>query len=353
MTEERPRRADAAPTIYDVAREAGVAPSTVSRAFARPGRVSAEAADRVRVAAARLGYRTTTRARAVSGSKTAMVALVIPDVTNPVFFDITRGAEDAATEAGYTLLLADFRESGKLEREAIDRAISAVEGILLGGPRISDSAIRMTAKQRPTVVINRAVPDVPSVVVDNPRGMRRVAEHLRELGHDTLTYVAGPEASWSDGMRWRSLREAAHDLGLHVHRLGPFEPTQAGGFAAVPALGRQRPTAVVAYNDLVAIGVMRGLTKLGVQIPGEVSVVGFDNIFGADFCSPTLTTVAAPLRVLGTAGMRRLIIELGRVHHLPAPPGILPVRLIPRGSTAPRSPNRHSTATSTHPARPT
>jgi len=129
----RGRRAGSAPTIYDVAREAGVAPSTVSRAFSRPGRVNAETAERVRAVAAQLGYRTNPPARALSTGRSSMVALVIPDVTNPVYFDITRGAEDAAAEAGYTLVLADFRESGRLEREAIDRAVPAVAGLVLGG----------------------------------------------------------------------------------------------------------------------------------------------------------------------------------------------------------------------------
>ena len=156
----------------------GVSPSTVSRAFSRPGRVKAETAEHVRAAAARLGYRTNPPARALSTGRSSMVALVIPDVTNPVYFDITRGAEDAAAEAGYTLVLADFRESGRLEREAIDRAVPAVEGLVLGGPRIPDSAIRTAAKQRPVVVLNRAVADISSVVTDNPRGMRRAAEHL-------------------------------------------------------------------------------------------------------------------------------------------------------------------------------
>jgi LacI family repressor for deo operon, udp, cdd, tsx, nupC, and nupG len=205
-------RVGKAPTIYDVARECGVAPSTVSRAFSRPGRVNAETAERVRVVAARLGYRTNPPARALSTGRSSMVALVIPDVTNPVYFDITRGAEDAAAEAGYTLLLADFRETGHLEREAIDRAVPAVEGLVLAGPRISDSAIRWAAKQRPTVILNRAVTGLPSVVIDNPRGMRRAAEHLGELGHEAITYLAGPEASWTDGMRWRSLREACLEL---------------------------------------------------------------------------------------------------------------------------------------------
>jgi LacI family repressor for deo operon, udp, cdd, tsx, nupC, and nupG len=338
------RRAGSAPTIYDVAREAGVAPSTVSRAFSRPGRVNAETAERVRAVAARLGYRTNPPARALSTGRSAMVALVIPDVTNPVYFDITRGAEDAAAEGGYTLLLADFRETGRLEREAIERALPAVEGLVLGGPRISDSAIRMAAKQRPTVVLNRAVAALPCVVTDNPRGMRRIAEHLGELGHDTLIYLAGPEASWADGMRWRSLREAAHELRLRVRRLGPYPPTVAGGLAAVEDLRRHPTSAVVAYNDLIAIGLMRGLARAGVPVPRAVSVVGFDNIFGADFCTPALTTVAAPLRALGAAGVHKLLAQLGSAPPRTGRLEVLPVQLVVRDSTAQRSRKRSSPA---------
>jgi LacI family repressor for deo operon, udp, cdd, tsx, nupC, and nupG len=343
----RRRRAGSAPTIYDVAREAGVAPSTVSRTFSRPGRVNAETAERVRAVATGLGYRTNPPARALSTGRSSMVALVIPDVTNPVYFDITRGAEDAAAAAGYTLLLADFRESGRLEREAIDRAVPAVEGLVLGGPRIPDSAILMAAKQRPTVVLNRVVGGLPSVVTDNRRGMRQAARHLGALGHDTVAYLAGPEASWADGMRWCSLREAGLELDLRVRRLGPYPPTVAGGLAAVDDL-RQRPTtAVVAYNDLMAIGLMHGLRRARVQVPRQVSVIGFDNIFGSDFCTPALTTVAAPLRALGAAGVRQLLAELGGTQPRAGQPGVLPVRLVVRDSTAQRSRKRSSPARGT------
>ena len=309
-TDDGPRRSS--PTIYDVAAAAGVAPSTVSRAFSRPGRVNADTAERIRRIAEEMGYRTNPLARALPTGRTALLALVVSDATNPFFFEIIRGAGEAAATAGFTLLVADVQESGEAERQALDRTIPLVEGVILGTSRMSDSSIRVAAKQRPTVVLNRVLSDIPSVVTDNARGMRRAVEHLGELGHRTVTYLAGPEASWADGMRWRSMREAAYELELRARRSGPWSPTLAGGLAAAEAFAQAPTTAVVAYNDLVAIGFMRGLDRLGARVPEDVSVVGFDNIFGSDFCSPPLTTVAAPLRSLGAYAVRQLLEQLPR-----------------------------------------
>ena len=321
-------------TIYDVARAAGVAPSTVSRAFARPGRVNAETAERIRRAAAALGYRANSLARALPTGRTSMIALAISDITNPFYNEIIRGAQVAATEAGYTILLADTQESGVVEREALDRAMAMVEGIVLTTTRMSDSAIRVMAKQRPVIVLNRAVSDVPSVVTDNPRGMRRAVEHLAELGHQRITYVAGPEASWADGVRWRSLREAAMELELQVRRIGPGTSNLAGGAKAAADFIHHPTTAVIAYNDRVAIGLMRALTAAGALIPRDVSIVGFDNIFGAELVTPALTTVAAPLNAMGLTAVRNLLAIIGGARPRATEPISLPSRLVVRESTA-------------------
>lgn len=358
--QEQPRRS---PTIYDVARTAGVAPSTVSRAFSRPGRVNAETAARVRSVAAELGYRANPMARALPTGRTSMLAVIVSDVTNPFFFEIIRGVEAAAAEAGYVILLVDTHESSSDERAAIDRAIPMVDAIVLASSRMSNNAIRMIAKQRPTVVLNRPMTDVLSVVSDNTRGMRSAVEHLGGLGHRVLTYVAGPEASWSGGMRWRSIRETTEELDMRVHRIGPFPPTLAGGLAAVREFAESPTTGVIAYNDLMAIGLMRGLQHGGARIPGDVSVIGFDNIFGSDFCSPPLTTVAAPLRALGTAAAQMVLEHVasaarGSVRPIrpvtPVRPAMLPAQLLVRGSTGPRSRRRHphSWATTTAPVEP-
>jgi LacI family repressor for deo operon, udp, cdd, tsx, nupC, and nupG len=339
------KHGNARPTIYDVAAACGVAPSTVSRAFSRPGRVNAETAERIRQVAAEMGYRTNPIARALPTGRTSLLAVIVADVTNPFFFEILRGAEETATKAGYTLLVADVQESVEAERQALDRTLPMVEGVVLATSRMSDSSIRVTAKQKPTVVLNRSMSDIASVATDNARGMRRAVEHLGELGHTSITYVAGPDASWANGVRWQALREATHELGLRAKRLGPFSPTQAGGLSAARALIEAPSTAVIAYNDLMAIGLMRGLTSLGIRIPENVSVVGFDNIFGADFCTPQLTTVAAPLRQLGAVAVATLLSELRNpasgqrtASRGPLKTALLPAQLVVRMSTGPANP---------------
>jgi DNA-binding LacI/PurR family transcriptional regulator len=331
-------------TIDDVARAAGVAPSTVSRAFSRPGRVSFETSERIHRIAAELGYRTSSLARALPTGPTSMIALAISDITNPFYNEIIRGAQVAASEAGYTILLADTQESGANERKALERAAATVEGIVLASTRMSDSAIRMTAKQRPVIVLNRAVSDVPCVITDNPRGTRRAVEHLAELGHRRITYLAGPEASWADGTRWRSVRESAMELELHVRRVGPVPPTVAGGARAAAEFADNPTSAVIAYNDLVAIGAIRALTAMGARIPQDVSVVGFDNIFAAELVTPPLTTVAAPLGAMGRTAVSNLLAIVRGARPRAQAPVSLPCRLIVRQSTAQRRRHRASAA---------
>jgi LacI family transcriptional regulator, repressor for deo operon, udp, cdd, tsx, nupC, and nupG len=334
-------------TIYDVARAAGVAPSTVSRAFSRPGRVNAATAERIRMVADDLGYRTNPLARALSTARTQMLALMVSDVGNPFYAEVIRGAQTAASAGGSTILLVDAQESGRRERAALERLLPTVDGVVLAGTRMADSAIRMIAKQKPVIVLNRAVVDVPSVVTDNARGARLAVEHLAGLGHESLAYAAGPEASWADSKRWQSLRDSAGELDLRIRRLGPFSPDLRGGLRAADALTGQPATAVVAYNDQVAIGLVRGLTGLGRRVPEDVSVVGFDNIDAAGLVTPGLTTVAAPLRVEGRSAVEHLLAMIAG-----GAPGVgrsmvLPVRLVVRESTGQRSRNSTSPASGT------
>jgi LacI family transcriptional regulator len=334
-------------TIYDVAREAGVAPSTVSRAYSRPGRVHAATAERVREVADRLGYRANPLARALSTARTHLLALVVSDVANPFYAEIVRGAQAAAARAGCTVLLVDAQESDRTERAAVERALPVVDGVVLAGSRLSDAAIRVLAGQKPVVVLNRAVAGVPCVVLDTAAGVRAAAGHLLALGHDAVTYVAGPEASWADGVRWRALREVGAELGLRVQRVGPFAPDVDGGERAAGELRTRPASAVLAYNDQLAIGVVRGLARSGVRVPRDVSVVGFDNIPAAALVTPGLTTVAAPLHAQGEAAARAVLAAVAGTAPEPGPPAVLPVRLVVRASTGHRSRNRTSPASGT------
>jgi DNA-binding LacI/PurR family transcriptional regulator len=324
------------PTIYDVAREAGVAPSTVSRAYSRPGRVNAETAQEIFRAAERLGYRSDRLDGRRPGDRAVhqAIALVIADVTNPFYGDIIKGAYEAAREADYQLILWHTNESPEVERQTIEHELAQVDGIVIASSRMSDSALRMVAKRKPVVLLNRVIPEASCVINDSERGIRQVAEHLCALGHVEICYVAGPEASWPDGIRWRALREAAADLKLDVRRIGPNEPTVFAGMNAARRVATLGATAVLAYNDRVAIGLMKGLRKLGVAVPGDVSVVGFDNIAFDQLVEPELTTVASPLYRMGFTGVRNCIaVTLGA--RSSGTPLVLPVRLVVRGSTAP------------------
>ena len=322
-------------TIYDVADEAGVAASTVSRAFARPGRVNAATAERVRIAAEHLGYRINPLARALPTGKTSIIALTISDVSNPFYTEIIRGAQAAAAADDFTMMLADGQESDVLEREALERVIPIADGIVLASSRMSDAAIKMTAKQRPMVVLNRSIREVPSLVTDNASGVRQVVTYLRDRGHHGITYVAGPEASWADGARWRALRTVADQTRLATRKIGPFAPTVRGGELAAAKLQRHPPTAVLTYNDQIAIGLIRSLVAVGVDVPGEVSVIGFDDIFASSLITPALTTVAAPLRQMGAIAVHNLLAIIKGAHPRSGEALVVPTHLVERESAGP------------------
>jgi DNA-binding LacI/PurR family transcriptional regulator len=334
------------PTIYDVAREAGVAASTVSRAYARPGRVNSETAQAIFAAAGRIGYRST-KITSSAGRQTGAVGLMVSDITNPFYGEIIKGAEEAARLAGYALLLSDTSESGPVERDVIERTLDLVEGVVLASSRMSDSAIRTIAKQKPLVLLNRQMPDTSCIVTDNQCGVRRAAEHLGSLGHETITYVAGPAASWPEGVRWRALREAGYELELRVRRVDPNDvPTMRTGFAVARRIVEEHATAVLAYNDALAVGVIKGLRSLGVQVPGEVSVVGIDNVLLSEVVEPALTTVTAPMRKMGAAGVGN-VLALAAGAKTSGETLVLPVKLVVRASTAQCSRNSISPALGT------
>ena len=318
-------------TLHDVAREAGVAVSTVSRALSNPERVSARTRAHVRAVADRLDYRPNRIAQALPSGRTQMLALLVPDITNPHHFGLVRGAEAQARAAGYTLVLGDTQESPELEAVHAERLGSVVDGIVLAASRLPVDALRDLGSRRPVVLFNREVEGFPSVVTDSADGSRQIVEHLAALGHRSIAYLAGPADSWSDGVRHRALAAHAEAAGIALARLGPFSPTVEHGAAAADVGLASGATALVAFNDLLAIGVLRRLERRGVAVPQRLSVVGFDDVFGSDFCHPPLTTATSPVEQAG-----RTLIDL-ILGTRPDRRVVLPTPLNVRDSTAPPS----------------
>lgn len=324
-----------AATIYDVAELAGVNPSTVSRALGKPGRVSAKTEAKIRAAAAELNFRMNPMARALPTGRTNTLALVVADITNPMVFGMVRGAEHAATAAGFTLVIAESQESGEAESAVIERILPSVDGVVLATTRLAPEPIAELGVRKPIVLINREVSGVASVVSDVEVGVRQLVEHLYALGHRSIAYLSGPSTSWISDRRWEALLAIAEELDLAVVEIGPNPPTIESGRAALRRVLASRATAVVAFNDLMAIGVMQEAAAHGVAVPASLSVAGFDDIFGSELITPPLTTVRAELELAGRLAVEHLLAE---VRDDAAPPAAepLPTRLIVRGSTGAR-----------------
>ena len=323
-------------TIYDVARAADVAPSTVSRAFSRPGRVSAATHRKVLEAARRLGYRTSAPEQQVRTDRHRRLGIEIPDITNPYFAELIDGMRDAAQQHDYLLILLDSTEDEHRERDSLLRSVDIVDGVILAGTRLSDAHLAHIAKHLPALVLNRRVAGLDSLTPDFALGMTQAMRHLAATGAQQVTYLAGPQNSWSNGERWRAARAAAHDLGLMVQRHGPFPPTEAGGEEAFASLRHQPPAAVICYNDLMAHGFLVSALRAGIHVPEDLQVIGHDDIPVSRFLGPGLTTVASPKRQQGATAVERLIrrIEHSSQHRRPVD-GSMPVKLILRGSTRP------------------
>lgn len=331
---ERTRRSTA-PTIYDIAEKAGVAASTVSRALNKPGRINSETERRIRAAADELGYRLNPMARSLQSGLTGNFALVMSDMTNPVYFDLVRGAERVTAEAGCTLLFADSQENVDVELDAAQRLLRVADGLMLVGSRLSDEQIVALAELKPVVTVNRLVADLPAATAEVEVGVHEAVRHLAELGHRDIAYLTGPSASWMNGRRHGVLVADALSRGMTVRAIESDSPTIDGGRSAVPRVAASGVTAVVAFNDLLAFGLLQGARDAGIDVPGALSVIGFDDIFGADLLTPPLTTVRSHMRSLGEAAVvalqRAIAGEPGADSDRPA------TKLIVRGSTGPAS----------------
>jgi LacI family transcriptional regulator len=321
-----------APTISQVASAAGVARSSVSRAFTRPEMLSPETVERIKAAAQALGYVPNHTARALSTGRHGNVALIVPDVANPFFPPLIRAAQIEADKSDFCVFLGNSDEDPKQEDKLLGRFAGQVEGLILASPRLPDERIRAHAALRPLVVINRDVAGIPRVLIDSGTGIGEAVAHLAELGHRKIAYVSGPATSWSNKQRRAAVRKATERLGLTVDVVAAAVPSYEAGRNAVPAIIAGDASAAVAFDDLTAQGILAGLAERGISVPRDFGVVGCDDVLGAA-TYPPLTTVSNRSIEAGKAALLLLMEILssrGAIHDVRY---VLETHLVIRGTT--------------------
>jgi LacI family transcriptional regulator len=334
-----------AATIRDVARAAGVSQATVSRALSMPELVRPGTRARVEAAARELGYRPNRAARGLITGRTGNLGLIVPDLSNPFFAAVVKGVQAAARAADYSVFIADTDEEADAEVDLLRALAKQVDGLILCSPRAPDDDLAAVGAESTVVLMNRRAGERPSVTVDNADGMRQAVDHLAALGHRRVAYVAGPRTSWSNAQRERGLHQTADAGGVDVVHLGHFPPQFEGGVAAADLAVASGATAVIAYNDLVALGLLSRLGVRAVPVPHALSVVGCDDIGMSAMSQPALTTVSVPKRAAGRATVALLLSMLDAGADAGPAHRELPTQLIVRGTTAvaPTSPTKGST----------
>lgn len=296
-------------TITMVAEAAGVARSSVSRAFTRPDMLSPETVDRVRAVAADLGYAPNHIARALSTGRNSNIGLIVPDVANPFFPPLIRAVQEAADARDYCVFLGNSDEDPAKEDTLLARLSGRVEGVILASPRMSDARIRAHAAVQPLVLINRDLDGLPRVLIDSGLGVRQAVGALADLGHRHFVFVGGPDTSWSNQQRRAAVAQVAAERGLGLSDLPAGVPSFEAGRALVDRLLETGATAVIAFDDITAHGIVSGLRERDIAVPDQMSVVGCDDVLGARI-SPPLTTVTSPSAEAGRRALQHLMDEL-------------------------------------------
>lgn len=319
-----------------VAKVAGVAASTVSRVYSHPHLLKGSTVIRVKQVADELGYVPHYSARALSTGQLGTIGVVVPDIANPFFPPVIRAAQARASAAGVSTLLGDTDEDVSKELDLLDLLEQRTDGIVLASSRLPEATIRARALRHPLVLINRDISGVSRVLIDSAVGMRSAVDHLARLGHKEFVYVSGPESSWSDQERRSALRGRCAELGLELRVLAEHRPVHDAGSDAAGTVLSSGASAAIVFDDVLAQGLIAGLLERGIDVPGDVSVVGCDDILAVRTVPP-LTTVRGHSAAAGREAVDLLFetikgedSQLGRRRSIPAV-------LIERSSTGPAS----------------
>ncbi len=304
-------------TIKDVAREAGVSHMTVSRVINNKNSILETTREKVLKAIEKLNYKPNYLARSLVIKKTGLIGILVPDIDNPFFSALVKSAEKIAQKNGSNLMLGDTGGEVDTEKKYMEIMLERmVDGIILVTPRMEDSTILRYSNLIPIVVVDRRLGqyDIPQVWADNRRGAILAMEYLLGLGHRRIGFISGPSgvqgsASREDGYRKTLANHNIHfDPDLVVRGDFLFE----SGYRSFEHFLRikQPPTAVFSSNDIMAYGLIKRAMERGVNIPRDLSIVGFDNISLSALINPPLTTVDHPVAEMGRGAMELLFCEM-------------------------------------------
>ena len=293
-------------TINELAQLSGVSPSTVSRALNDDPVINVETKRKVIQVAQELNYTPLrSRKRSSTRKRNKIIALMVTDISNPFFPEIVHGVEDLAFEFGYSVSLWNTREDIEREKQYVETLkVSEVNGIILGSSRIKEERIReVTENDIPCVIINRIIEGIPSVFADYENGAYQATKYLVNLGHGRIALINGPANAQPSLWREKGFLRALKELGKEIEEnLLSFNfPNVEGGYVATLKLLSidNPPTAIFAYNDLVALGAMKAIREKNMLVSKDISLVGYDDIFLSAYLDPPLTTVSQPKYMMG------------------------------------------------------
>jgi len=301
-------------TIKDVAREAGVSVATVSRVFNESGPVSEDTRRRIREVATRLQYTPHAGARSLITSKTSTIGVLLPDLYGEFFSEVIRGMDQTAQRHGYHLLVSGSHDAKDEIEAALVAMRGRVDGVIAMSPHLDPPAlIANVPPSLPVVLLNCPVDgdDYDALTIENRSGAYAMVRHLADLGHRAIAIIGGAEGNYDASERLAGYRDAMRDLGLERRAEWevPGDFTEASGYRAIaPLLAlADRPAAIFAANDAMAIGALSALREVGLRVPDDIAVAGFDDIPLARYMSPPLSSVHVAIAELGARGVETLL----------------------------------------------
>jgi len=306
-------------TIKDIAKQAGVSHATVSRALHHSPLISEETTKRIQKIAVELNYRPSFAARSLKTNRSQALGVIVSHIDDPFFSEILQGIDDISQMNGYSLFIAASQHDPVRERAIVQTMREhRVDGVILCSPRFTrEQSDQLHSYDIPIVAINnQAIDDYPySIYHDDVDGARQVCEYLINIGHKRIAYLGDATSGRTTKERMAGFKQTMDKAGLsirteHIHLVPGNSSRQ--GFEAVEYLLSLdlRPSALICYNDMMAVGVLKGFRKAGLRVPEDISVTGFDNITVSDYTDPPLTTIDQPKRFLSAEAARMMLDQL-------------------------------------------